>query len=838
MKRTIILFAVLFGLTIATAGSEVIPSISDTIVIQDWLLCGPFSVGAREGITGVIENPMKFKPVESETLRCGLAQGGEVVWHKIQADSAGWIETNYQNVRWDSIMDYYGYAGLLAVGYAYAEFERPKSCRALAITHRTGFILNGKAYQGDAYGHGWLRTPVILDSGTNRVILSISGFADRKVRFMLVPALSPLMTVCGDATVPDAIADSSITAWLGIPILNCTSSRVDSLVLTISMSGDSVLAETTVSNLPALGVKKVPTCLTIPEPSADTGKLPLVVSVRWQDYSYSDTVRLRIRKPDESHKVTFRSYIDNSCQYYGILYPKDFDPERRYALILSLHGAGVEASGLVNCYKPKDWAFVVAPTNRRPYGFDWQDWGRLDAIEVLDTILARLPIDPDRVYLTGHSMGGHGTWHVGLAHPDRFAAAGVGAGWPSFQLYIPWFLQRTKVFAEPAQQAIHDMALASDNAPAFLVNALNLPFFIQHGGDDDNVPTIHGRKFAKWLQELGYKYTYKEVPGRKHWWTYENGISSVDDPDMMAFFKSKTRNPGPRHVLFRTADLEQSNHAYWITINLVRTGGKLAQIEAWASHKVVKVTTRNIAQFTLDLDQKLFFPGNVTLEINSQHLRGRISLPAHITVHEEHGRWKFGKARVQRLHKKPELYGPAKQTMFRPFLLVYGTVDTNLTSFLYHAATQEGMRWWLRGNGLAEVLPDSEVTPEMEQKYNLVLYGGPDENSYTCRINRKLPLQNRQGRMFLGSHDLGDSLAAIFVYPNPESQKHLVLVRMGTDPENTKLSMFWGILHSGAGIPDFMVFDKQVRHWAWAGVKAAGFFSPIWNIDQKSAYIQ
>src|SRR5690606_31364400 len=85
---------------------------------------------------------------------------------------------------------------------------------------------------------------------------------------------------------------------------------------------------------------------------------------------------LAVRKGTEVRKVTFRSAIDGSVQYYALR--PSTNPDANQSLILSLHGASVEATGQANAYTPKDWAAVVAPTNRRPYGFDWEDWGRLD----------------------------------------------------------------------------------------------------------------------------------------------------------------------------------------------------------------------------------------------------------------------------------------------------------------------------------------------------------------------------------------------------------------------------------------------------------------------------
>ena len=105
------------------------------------------------------------------------------------------------------------------------------------------------------------------------------------------------------------------------------------------------------------------------------------------------------------------------------------------ALVLTLHGAGVAALGQVDAYASKAWAHLVAPTNRRRFGFDWEDWGRLDAVEVLEDAQSHLESDPRRVYLTGHSMGGHGVWHLGVTYPDRFAALAPSAGWVSFFSY-------------------------------------------------------------------------------------------------------------------------------------------------------------------------------------------------------------------------------------------------------------------------------------------------------------------------------------------------------------------------------------------------------------------
>ncbi len=827
-----------------------LPSIADTLVIRDWVLCGPFAIGPREGITGTAEDPTGFRLAEGDSFRSSLVQGGVVTARRLQSDSLGWLVTDYQNVRWDSIVRYYGIAGIVCAGYAYAEFECEAACCALAVATKLGsFVLNGRNYLGDIYGNGWFRTPVLLDSGKNRVLLRVSGYGDERVRFLFLPVSAPVSIVVQDATVPDLLADEPLAAWCGIPLVNNTPDPVTRLRVRLTLTNDSCVAETVVCGLPGFGVTKVPIFVQLPPMPFDSVGLSVAISVAPDDSQFvsdwpghhiaCDTLRLLFRRPDQPLRQTFISALDLSCQYYAVIYPREFDRSRRYPVVFTLHGAGVEAWDQANAYRQKDWAFIVAPTNRRPYGFDWQDWGRLDAIEVLDTVLARLPIDPNRVLLCGGSMGGHGCWHVGLSHPDRFAALGPQASWPTHQLYVPWFLQRSAIFAQPGQLAVRDAVLRSDNVPALLGNGLNLPVFIVHGGDDDNVPTLHGRNFALWLDELGQDYAYREVPNRKHWWTDESlGITVADDTALMGFIKDKHRVRTPRHVRFRSADLGTSHRAYWVSIERVLTVGKDAAIEAWVDDSLVRVNTENIARLRLHLDGLPVSAPSVRIEIDGQLLSRRFELPSHPAFHRGRSGWRPGEGKIGPRPKRPVLYGPAKQAMMRPFVLVYGTQQPSVADFLKHTANQEAVRWWLIANGTTQVLSDTEVTDAVIASRNLVLYGGPKENQVSGRIAAGLPMQSRNGRLFLDGRDLGDGLAAVFVYPNPLNPDRLVLVRMGTDDEHTRLSCFWSLVASSTGIPDFIIFDRRVRRYGWAGVRAAGFFDPNWNLDPGSTFFE
>ncbi len=101
--------------------------------------------------------------------------------------------------------------------------------------------------------------------------------------------------------------------------------------------------------------------------------------------------------------------------------------EKRWPLILFLHGAGERGTNIwtVATHGPPkiagsnpDFPFIVV-SPQCPEGETWPDD---TVLALLDEVLRKHAVDPQRVYLTGLSMGGYGTWSLGLKYPERFAA--------------------------------------------------------------------------------------------------------------------------------------------------------------------------------------------------------------------------------------------------------------------------------------------------------------------------------------------------------------------------------------------------------------------------------
>lgn len=132
--------------------------------------------------------------------------------------------------------------------------------------------------------------------------------------------------------------------------------------------------------------------------------------------------------PQQARQFTARITRTVTLQYL-LFVPRAAatQPDRKWPLLLFLHGAGERGSdvGLVAKHGPPkivreqpDFPFLVV-SPQCPAG---RTWDNDELLALLDEILATQPVDPTRVYLTGLSMGGYGTWSLGLAHPERFAA--------------------------------------------------------------------------------------------------------------------------------------------------------------------------------------------------------------------------------------------------------------------------------------------------------------------------------------------------------------------------------------------------------------------------------
>lgn len=265
-----------------------------------------------------------------------------------------------------------------------------------------------------------------------------------------------------------------------------------------------------------------------------------------------------------------------------------------------------------------------------------------------------------------------------------------------------------------------------------------------------------------------------------------------------------------------------------------------SRIEAEIKENLIEVKTRNIRQFSLFLSNGLLPYGKITLLIDGEKFSHTFTINKEFTFFKKGAEFQMGKIIHPPMRKSPEFYGPIKQAYFSPFVLVYGTGGDSLTTEItLHQARLEAARWWRFANGFTEILPDTEVTPEVMKDYNLILFGGPKENSITTKINKSLPIKTDGQKVFFGKKEIsGDGIAIEYIYPNPSNPNKFVFVHQGTGLDGLKLSTFFNAIYSGAGLPDFIIFDDDVKYKGWGGVQGAGFFDSNWKIDPRLYYLQ
>jgi dienelactone hydrolase len=743
------------------------------------------------------------------------AKGEDVAWTAVEAGKEGWIENR-------------AFAG----GYLYVVVDsvRPRTM----VLDATGFYvawINGEPRGGEKYGADYLRHPVRLARGRNALLFR--GERGRfKARLYAPPA--EIFFTDKDMTLPDLVIGEKGPQWAGLRLVNATGERLTGIEIVVSAGGERKRAAIGASVAPLI-TQKLAVPLAVDPPAAE-GTVKLEVRARARAgrrivETPPFAVELKAVPPAVHHSRTFISAIDGSVQYFGVA-PLVRSGERpsgeKPALILTLHGAGVEAIGQARAYKPKDWAWIIAATNRRPYGFDWEDWGRLDAIEVLGEASRLFGTAPERTYLTGHSMGGHGTWQVGATTPGPWAAIAPSAGWYSFTSY-----GGGAAYKDPSP--VEKMLLRANNPSetTFLArNFLQYGIYVLHGDQDDNVPVAQARFMRELLGTFHPDFAYYERPGAGHWW----GNECVDWPPLMEFLKERVRpaEADVRKVEFVTANPGLSAGARWVGILAQQRPLEFSKvaIERDETGKSFKGTTENVERLAIDVPGAS--AGSVTIELDGSRVD---TAPAagEGTVYLEKGEKGWSAAKAAPLAMKgPHRAGGFKDAFRHRFVFVYGTRgDAAEDARTLGKAKFDAEMFWVRGNAGIEILPDTAFDPAKFKDRSVILYGNADTNGAWAKMLAGSPVEVRNGWARAGEKRYsGADYAAYFVRPRPGSDVASVGAVAWTGKAGWVAASPGQYFISGAGFPDLLFFSAEVLRSGASGVRAVGWFGNDWSLER------
>jgi pimeloyl-ACP methyl ester carboxylesterase len=489
----------------------------------------------------------------------------------------------------------------------------------------------------------------------------------------------------------------------------------------------------------------------------------------------------------------YRSHLDGSVQPYAVTFPAEYgkDPRRRWRLDFVLHGRddSLNEVKFLHAHRgdqaaPADHGYVrIDIFGRGNNAYRWA--GESDVFEALDAFLAverglnRVQLlDPARVVLRGFSMGGAGTWHIGLHRPDRWCAIAPGAGFTTSHGYVPGMPEKLP----PEQEACLTIYDAADYA----ANAADVPVVAYAGEKDAQLKAA--RNIQELLKPLDIPMTLLVAPGLGHQFPPE-WQKKVEAE--VAKHAAGGRPEYPQRVRFVTYTCRYPT-CDWVQILALEHHYQRASVEAAYTDTGFTVRTANVRVFELRLPPaatrqplKLDVDGN-SFEARPYSAAGG---ELHVYLQKHDGKWgsvlpeRVAMERARRPQKVSGQQGPIDDAFTAPFLCVRGTgkpwheathayAEANLRRF------QEEWGRFFRGD--LPVKDDVDVTSDDIAGRNLILFGDPSSNELIGQVLPDLPLKWTKDRVTFGGQEYeSSSTVPVMIYPSPLATGRYVVLNSG-----------------------------------------------------------
>jgi len=559
---------------------------------------------------------------------------------------------------------------------------------------------------------------------------------------------------------------------------------------------------------------------------------------------YEEIEQTRAGEPGPVHaggfvRLAYEDPIDGSAQFCRAYLPPDYAASRAWPVIMFLHGYNPANPPYVRWWAVDERHSPVADKHGVIYveahgrgNSQYLGIGEQDVLRCLSEAKQRFNVDEDRVYLTGESMGGSGTWIISSRHPDVFAAVSPAFGGWDFRV---------------ASQSGYSIVPRPDNTPAELFvqeqqssfsgaeGLLNVPVFVSHGDSDQTVNVEFSRHAVHMLQRWGYDVRFAEHPGRGH--------ESLNNSDEIAdWMLAHQRVSSPRRVRVRSGDLAAAR-AYWIQVEARQEPFRMIDVDAEVVEPgLIRLDTSNAAQITLS---------------PAPALRGeRTSIRVVWNGVQRDTELVGGQAKLalpgvsnSPLNKRPGLEGGLSRLITTPFALVVGTASRDpLMRQRCQSKADAFVNLWRQWQHVSpRVFRDDQMTDEDQRRYSLLLIGGPNDNRITRQLASRLPLKVARDGFTIDGRKYGTTDSVVqMIYPNPLQPNRYVMVVAGTSSAGL---YFWtpALWNTSAGFPtsywDWTITDGRrvtlvsTALGAQRGWVAAGMFDQHWRRDDRWVYV-
>lgn len=738
-------------------------------------------------------------------------------WQAITADSAGMFKGRTINN-----------------GYLYLSYESATAQTAvLNISGHQMVYVNGVPHTGDIYRYGWMYFPIQLKKGLNEFFVRTARSWGRQgIQAQLLFPQQAVFISKADSTMPFIVTGQQNNAlWGAVVIVNTSSKPLKGLQIKATVAGKELT--TTVPDIAPMTTRKAGFRMDATN-IRQKGEASLQLSLLNGKQAIDEkTMALQVVNPGDHYSSTFISNIDGSVQYYSVspqVPAAGANTAKAPALFLSVHGAEVQAINQARAYRQKDWGVLVAPTNRRPRGFNWEDWGRLDALEVLAIAKQTFSPDPSRIYLTGHSMGGHGSWYLGATYAGSWAAIAPCSGYPTLMGYG----SADGLIPDSPRNNTEKVLLRASNPSNVIKLATNYKaggVYVLHGDSDKVVSVNYARQMKQVLAGFHPDYSYYEYPGGEHWY----GDQCVDWGPLFDYFKWHTITPDSTYnnIDFTTANPAISSGLRWAHILQQQQSLEFSRIQLSrsADRRNISGTTTNVQTLALVLSD--IAPGTtVNIQLDNEAPITFTKQTSDTLYLHKASAWATGTLPAAG-EKGIQRNGTLKEAFNNRMIFVYGTTGTKEENeWAYNKARYDAETWYYRGNGAVDLVADKDFTTAAYPDRGVILYGHAGSNKAWNTLLHNCPIQVTRGKLQAGSQQFtGDDLAAYFVWPRQDSKTASVAVISGTGLIGLRASEANQYFAGGSGFPDYMIFTAALLKGDLNAVKSAGFYDNEWKME-------
>ena len=523
----------------------------------------------------------------------------------------------------------------------------------------------------------------------------------------------------------------------------------------------------------------------------------------------------------------YLSRVDRSIQPYSVRFPKEYDQTKTpWPVEVVLHGRNdglTEALFLVQHEASKpvhEKAVILEVFGRGNNAYRFA--GETDVFEAFEDLFRRenaegaIKLDINRVLLRGFSMGGAGTWHLGLHHSDRFYALQPGAGFTKTIGY-------SKLIPEtiPAWQR---RILGHYDAFEVARNVGMVPVVAYSGGDDpqkDAALTIEKALSLPGMPKDHFQHII--APGLGHQMPPE--WKRQVDSALLPFLQTGRRQ-NPDSIDWTALNTRHGKFG-WLSITGLLQTGKPGRVVA--NRKAGQLVVETFGVTHLSLGKDAFFEcDRLMIDGKALPLPG---LDSHAFVKSPTG-WTID-ANIKSPRKRPGLQGPIDDAFMNPFIVTLGRgTPINAQSQKHAEALLEQFRteWVKYMRGDFPFVEEDQITPETMRSAHVVVFGDEGSSSILAKVQKQLPYSWQNDSIIWGRKiriPKGPFLPSM-VLPNPLAPSKYLVINSGHTFHEKDFQGTNALLFSKLG--DFGLWQHNEEAQMWE-VLDSGTFNEQWAFD-------